>query len=58
VNELIDAIEKQKAWRENSGGQFRPEWKNPATWLSKGSWADEIPRTKTQEEIREEWLRR
>lgn len=42
LTEILSAIKKQVAWRENSNGAFRPEWKNPATWLNKGCWTDEI----------------
>ena len=42
ISIILAAIEKQKAWRENANGQFRPEWKAPATWLNKGSWEDEV----------------
>jgi len=38
---VLLAIEKQKLWRQNANGEFRPEWKNPATWLNKGCWEDE-----------------
>jgi len=40
---ILSAIEKQKLWRENAKGEFRPKWKHPATWLNKGCWEDEIP---------------
>jgi hypothetical protein len=41
---MLDAISKQISWRKNPPpGEFIPNWKHPATWLSKGSWADEIP---------------
>jgi hypothetical protein len=44
---LLEAISKQISWRKNAKpGEFRPEWKHPATWLSKGSWADEVPEDK------------
>jgi hypothetical protein len=36
------AIQKQKDWRKNADGAFRPEWKHPAVWLNKGCW-DDIP---------------
>ncbi len=39
---ILDAIKKQILWRENANGQFRPEWKAPATWLNKGCWDDEV----------------
>jgi phage replication O-like protein O len=38
---ILGAIKKQIEWRDNSNGEFRPEWKNPATWLNKGCWEDE-----------------
>lgn len=38
---ILTAIQKQKEWRDNSGGEFRPAWKNPATWINNGSWSDE-----------------
>jgi hypothetical protein len=44
VETLLDAIKKQTDWRSSArSGEFRPEWKNPATWISKGCWSDEIP---------------
>jgi hypothetical protein len=42
IEEVLKAIQKQIEWRDNANGEFRPEWKNPATWLNKGSWTDEI----------------
>jgi len=39
---LLTAIKKQIAWRKNANGEFRPEWKHPATWLNKGCWEDEV----------------
>jgi len=39
---ILSAIEKQIKWRENTNGEFRPEWKHPTTWLNKGCWDDEI----------------
>ena len=38
---ILEAIQNQKEWRENANGQFRPEWKHPATWINKGCWDDE-----------------
>ena len=38
---LLAAIRKQIEWRKNANGEFRAEWKNPATWLNKGCWDDE-----------------
>ncbi len=42
IEELLEAIRKQTEWREKANGEFRPEWKNPATWLNKGCWEDEL----------------
>ena len=39
---ILSAIKKQKEWRENANGEFRPEWKNPSTWLNRGCWDDEL----------------
>lgn len=39
---LLDAIKKQIEWRKNPGDEFVPAWKNPATWLNKGCWEDEV----------------
>lgn len=49
---ILDAIKKQKEWRDNAGEEWRPEWKNPATWLNKGCWADEVA---TETEDRKAW---
>ena len=39
IEVLLNAIEVQKEWRERaSPEEFRPAWKNPATWINKGSW--------------------
>ena len=47
LENLLNAISKQTEWRKSAKqGEFRPEWKNPATWISKGSWADEVPEEK------------
>lgn len=43
IKDILVAIENQKQWRKNTpDGVFIPNWKHPATWLSKGCWADEI----------------
>lgn len=47
---LLEAIRKQIEWRENANGEFRPPWKHPATWLSKGSWDDENLETTISQE--------
>lgn len=41
VDLMVKAIAAQKLWRENANGRFRPEWKNPATWLNQRCWEDE-----------------
>ncbi len=47
IETIISAIQKQQAWRDNVGiGEFRPEWKHPATWLNQGCWADDVEETK------------
>lgn len=47
ISILLTAIQKQIDWRKNANGEFRPEWKNPATWLNKGCWEDETNEVKT-----------
>jgi hypothetical protein len=42
IEDILLSIKKQIEWREKANGEFRPEWKNPATWLNKGSWTDEL----------------
>ena len=42
INIIINAIKEQIQWRALANGEFRPEWKNPATWLNKGCWEDEV----------------
>jgi hypothetical protein len=40
---LLEAIRKQTEWRKNAGpDDFRPPWKNPATWLNGRCWEDEV----------------
>jgi len=40
---ILSAIKTQKTWRANKKpGEFRPEWKNPSTWLNQKSWEDEV----------------
>jgi hypothetical protein len=42
VETLLEAIKKQTEWRAAAGpGDFRPEWKHPATWLNQKCWEDE-----------------
>lgn len=39
---IISAVENQILWRENApDGYFRPQWKNPSTWINQGCWNDE-----------------
>jgi len=47
--EILKAINNQVAWRNNSNGDFRPEWKHPAVWLNKGCWDDEIDLSKPKD---------
>lgn len=42
IDIILSAITKQKEWRKNNNGNFRPEWKHPATWLNAGCWEDEV----------------
>jgi len=39
---ILDAIEKQKNWRATANGEWRPEWKHPATWINNDCWEDEL----------------
>jgi phage replication O-like protein O len=48
IETILVAIKKQIEWRENANGDFRPEWKHPATWLNKGCWDDELTPTASQ----------
>lgn len=47
IEVILDAIQKQTEWRENSNGEFRAPWKHPATWLNKGCWDDELDENDT-----------
>jgi len=52
LNIILSSIKNQKNWRENSNGEFRPEWKHPTTWLNAGCWDDETttkPRTRLED---------
>ena len=42
IDVILAAINNQIEWREKAGDEFRPEWKNPPTWLNKGCWEDEL----------------
>ena len=48
IDTLLSAITKQKIWRKNTNGEFRPDWKHPATWLNAGCWEDETESGKTK----------
>jgi len=49
IEQILEAIRKQIEWRANAKeGEFRPEWKHPATWLNKGSWTDEMTTTESK----------
>ena len=41
LNILLEAIRRQNVWRENTT-EFRPAWKNPASWLHQECWTDEM----------------
>jgi hypothetical protein len=43
IDAILTAIQSQIEWRANAKkGEFRPEWKHPATWLGNGCWDDEV----------------
>jgi len=43
IQKLMHSIKIQTIWRNNAKqGEFRPEWKHPATWLHQGCWDDEV----------------
>lgn len=43
IAEVLKCIDNQKKWRDEAGkDEFRPGWKNPATWINQGCWNDEI----------------
>ncbi len=46
---ICDVIKKQKEWRAQSNGEFRPEWKHPATWLNAKGWEDETTLTEKED---------
>ena len=42
IDVILAAIQNQVEWRTSAKkGEFRPEWKHPATWLGDGCWEDE-----------------
>lgn len=46
IENIISAIQIQKRWRESSGGEFRPQWKDPERWIKNECWLDEVNSTK------------
>jgi hypothetical protein len=42
IEHILNAIKDQIDWRCSSNGEFRPEWKNPCTWINQGCWNDEV----------------
>lgn len=49
IETLLSAIKKQIEWRATAGpNDFRPPWKNPATWLNGRCWEDEVETPKPQ----------
>jgi hypothetical protein len=46
LDNILSSIQQQKRWRQNANGEFRPEWKHPATWLNNGCWDDECETSK------------
>lgn len=42
IEVILSAITKQKEWRENSNGEFRPEWKDPERWIKGKMWEVEL----------------
>lgn len=39
---LLPAIQKQKQWRSEANGEFRPPWKIFATWINNSCWEDSV----------------
>lgn len=42
IEVILSAITKQKEWRENNNGEFRPEWKDPERWIKGKMWEVEL----------------
>ena len=40
VDRMVAAVAEQVRWRTAANGDFRPPWKNPATWLNQKCWED------------------
>jgi hypothetical protein len=53
---ILEAIEQQKTWRLNANGQFRPEWKNPATWINQKCWEDEVNSEQAEDSL-SQWVK-
>lgn len=55
---LLKAITLQQKWRDDADPEeFRPAWKNPATWLNKGSWEGEYKATARESPL-DAWARK
>ncbi|MCE0722791.1 hypothetical protein [Legionella resiliens] len=56
VEQILTALQAQINNREEMEfiGEWRPNWKYPATWLSRKCWNDELLTLKTQEEQQNE----
>lgn len=39
---ILEALEKQKRFKEKFRGQFIPDWPYPATWINQKRWEDEV----------------
>lgn len=39
---ILSAIKQQQEWRDNSNGEFRPEWKDPERWIKGKMWEVEL----------------
>jgi len=43
IETILKAIISQILWRKSAKpNEFRPEWKNPSTWLNQKCWEDEV----------------
>jgi len=49
IEVILKAVQDQIKWREEAeDGEFRPEWKHPATWLNKGCWEDDLTKPEVE----------
>jgi hypothetical protein len=53
---ILAAIEKQKIWRDTANGEWRPEWKHPATWINNDCWEDELETSSRKSNPDDEFL--